>query len=260
MRPGRGASLAGLAASVMCAVAMLTACGIITDRSPRDINAPARPNNSSDIGKTGITATSTSVIYLVGHDDTGRFALEPTARDVTETIDNALQALFAGPTPRELNADLRSAIPASTRLMSALPNNDIVTVDVTDPIAELTGSTLVDAIGQIVLTATDVTGVSGVVITIDSVTHPWPTPDGGFTTEPLTRADFVALLSNSGVQATDPTVAPTGVPTTATTAGTVAVAPAPPATTATATATTATPAATPPPTAATDPPVTVLPA
>ncbi|MEO5901085.1 MAG: GerMN domain-containing protein [Ilumatobacteraceae bacterium] len=250
MRPRPGARPARLVASAICSFAVLTACGISTDQSPRDINAPARPNNSSDIGKTGITATSTSVIYLVGHDDTGRFVLKPTARDVTETIDNALQALFAGPTTRELNADLRSAIPASTRLVSALPNNDVVTVDVTASIAELTGSTLVDAIGQIVLTAANVTGVSGVVITIDSVTHPWPTPNGGFTTDPLTRADFVALLPNSGVRATDPTVAPTGVPTTAPTSETTAVRPASP-------PTTATPAATPPPTAAVEPAVVV---
>jgi hypothetical protein len=246
-----------LAACTVVALAVLGGCGINTDQSPRDINAPARPNNSSDIGKTGITATSTSVIYLVGHDDTGRFVLKPTARDVTETIDNALQALFNGATQRELNADLRSAIPSSTRLLGALPNNDIVTVDVSAELADLKGSTLVDAIGQIVLTATDVTGVSGVVVTIGSVVHPWPTPDGRLTTDPLTRADYIVLLPNSGVRATDPTVAPTGAPATsspATTAVTTQPATPAPTTTTTTTTTATTPSGTPSPTVETAPP------
>ncbi len=201
-------------------VVVLAACGITADDAPRDINAPAHPDNAGDNGQTAITATNTSVIYLIGHDDTGRFVLKPIARDVTATIDNALAALFAGATPRELNADLRSAIPASTRLISATPNNDIVTVDVTDPLTGLSGATLVEAVGQIVLTATNVTGVSGVVITIDDVAHPWPTPDGQLTTDPLTRNDFTALLPNSGVRATDPTVAPTSPTTVAPTSPT----------------------------------------
>jgi Sporulation and spore germination len=220
----------------------LTACGISTDATPRDVGAAVRQdNNAADNGQTGITATSTSVIYLVGHDDTGRFVLRPAARDVTETIDNALQALFSGPTPRELNDDLRTAIPSRTRLVSATPNNDVVTIDVTDPLAELTGSTLVDAIGQIVLTATDVTGVNGVVITVATVVHPWPTAGGELTTDPLTRADFSVLLPNSGVKATDPTVPetpPAGESTAVTTSIAAVLPPAVP------------PAPNPPPTAA----------
>jgi hypothetical protein len=213
----------GRAIAAVVGVVVLAACGITTDDAPRDINAPAHQDIAGDNGQTAITATNTSVIYLIGHDDTGRFVLKPIARDVTATIDNALAALFAGATPRELNADLRSAIPASTRLISATPNNDIVTIDVTDSLADLSGSTLVEAIGQIVLTATDVTGVRGVVITLNEVIHPWPTPDGELTTDPLTRGDFAVLLPNSGVKATDPTVAPTS-PTTIP-ATTVAVAP-----------------------------------
>jgi hypothetical protein len=189
-------------------VAFLAGCGISTEDAPRDIDAPVRPD-SGENGRTAITATATTLIYLVGHDDDGRFVLRPIARDTTETITNALQSLFEGPTQRELNADLRSAIPSTARLLKAVPNNDVVIIDVSDALIHLSGAALIDAVGQIVLTATNVTGVTGVVITVGDVAHPWPLPDGSTTVDPLTRRDYESLLPDHRVPATDPTVAPT---------------------------------------------------
>ena len=105
---------------------------------------------------------------------------------------------------RETNADLRTAIPPSTRLLKAAPKNDVVTIDVTPNLAALSGSTLVDAIGQIVLTATGVTGVTGVLITIGDEPHPWPLPDGSTSTEPLERSDYESLLPAHNTPVTDP--------------------------------------------------------
>ena len=213
--------IAGRRIGVLAATAaLLTGCGIGGDDAPRDIVNPA-PAADVDDARSAITATATTTIYLVGHDDDGRFALMPVARDTTETISNAVQALFDGPTPRELNADLRSAIPATTRLVKAVPNNDVVTIDVSADLAQLSGSALVDAVGQIVLTATDVTGITRVVITIDDTDHPWPLPDGTTTLEPLARDDYDELLPTHGATAvTAPpveSVAPTTVAETTTT-------------------------------------------
>ena len=194
-------SILSRTAMLAVAVVALAGCGIGGDDAPRDIAAPA-PAAKVDDGRSAITATATTTIYLVGHDDDGRFALMPVARDTTETITNALQALFDGPTARELNADLRSAIPATTRLVKAVPNNDVVTIDVSDDLARLSGSALVDAVGQIVLTATNVTGITGVVITVGDADHPWPLPDGTTTLEPLARDDYDELLPTRSVTAT----------------------------------------------------------
>ena len=119
---------------IVAAAVVLVACGIGADDAPRDINAPVR-QESGDDDRTAITATATTLIYLVGHDDDGRFVLKPVARDTTATITNALQALFNGPRVRETNADLRTAIPSSTRLLKVVPNNDVVTIDVTPNLA-----------------------------------------------------------------------------------------------------------------------------
>ena len=229
---GRPTVVAATTVGVVVAMAvLLAACGIGTDDAPRDIVAPA-PADVED-GRTAITATATTLIYLVGHDDDGRFVLMPIARDTTETLSNALQALFNGPTARELNADLRSAIPATTRLVKAVPNNDVVTIDVSDDLTRLSGSTLVDAIGQIVLTATSVTGTTGVLITVGDVPHPWPLPDGSTSVEPLTSDDYSALLADRPTPVTDPTVdtVPTTTTPPPTTATTIVVVETPPATT-----------------------------
>ena len=101
---------------IVVAAVVLVACGISADDAPRDINAPVR-QESGDDDRTAITATATTLIYLVGHDEDGRFVLMPIARDTTATITNALQELFNGPRVRETNADLRTAIPSSTRPM-----------------------------------------------------------------------------------------------------------------------------------------------
>jgi hypothetical protein len=234
---------------LLAAGALLVGCGISAEDAPRDINAPVR-QESGENGRTAITATSTTLIYFVGHDDDGRFVLMPIARDATETITNALQALFNGPTTREANADLRTAIPSTTRLLKAVPNNDVVTIDVTADLAGLAGSALVDAIGQIVLTATNVTGVTGVVITIGDAVHPWPLPDGSTSVEPLSRHDYETLLPAKHEPVTEPTAVVTEPPST------------PPPTSAPATTTTAPPPPTtvapvtePPPSADSEPPV-----
>lgn len=214
----------------LLAVALLAGCGISKDDGPRDIVVAARDDNAGDNPQTEITATNTSVIYLVDTDATASSpstVLAPIARDVAETIDNALATLFAGPTIREGNADLGTAIPPTERLLSATPNGDVVTVDISESMDSLSPTQRIAAVGQIVLTATGVAGVSGVVITVAGAAQPWPAANGSTTTDPLTRADFVALLPASATPGSStPSVAPTPAP---------AVTPAPAATGATAT-------------------------
>lgn len=202
----------------MIAVALLTAtglagCGISADDGPRDIVvAAAGDDNAGDNAQTEITATNTSVIYLLDSDAGGEGSattLTPVARDVAETIDNALATLFTGPTIREVNADLTTSIPATVRLLSATPNGDVVTVDISESMAALAPGRLIAATGQIVLTATGVAGVSGVVITVAGADRPWPKADGTTTTDPLTRDDFVQLLPAG--DATTPSVPATSV-------------------------------------------------
>ncbi len=196
MTRGRIRRLATLAVLGVAVSVIMTGCGVSVDDSPHDIVVAARDDNAAVNPQTAITATNTSVIYLVDGSSPVSAArlLTPVARDVAETIDNAMAALFAGPTIREGNADLLTAIPPTVRLFGAVPNGDVVTVDISDPMSALTASQRIAAIGQIVLTATGVAGVSGVVITVAGAEQAWPKANGTTTTDPLTHDDFVALV------------------------------------------------------------------
>jgi spore germination protein GerM len=56
---------------------------------------------------------------------------------------------------------------------------------------------LIDGVAQIVLTASEITGVSAVSIAIDGVPQQWPAASGVLQSEPLTRYDFPGLVLSS---------------------------------------------------------------
>ena len=64
------------------------------------------------------------------------------------------------PTPHELQALLRSAIPSGTRVLDVTQNGTELVVDVSSELQQLTGEALIDGVAQIVLTASEITGVS----------------------------------------------------------------------------------------------------
>jgi hypothetical protein len=86
----------------------------------------------------------------------------------SRTVRFALDALLSGPTSIEKNADIRSQIPAGTRLRSASDDNGVATVDLTRPYVEGTNRASLSArLAQLVWTATAVPGVTGVRLWID---------------------------------------------------------------------------------------------
>jgi spore germination protein GerM len=183
-----------LAALVAASLLVLSACGITSDDAPRDINAPSA-NNIPDENQTAITATSTSAVYLVSSAPGVRpLSLHEVARDVAETVSNALGELVAGPTGRETTSGLRTALPDGLRINDVTLTVDIANIDLSAEVGRLTGDSLIAAVAQVVLTATDVTGVSSVVLTVDGQSRSWPNAGGAMQSEPLTRADYQTLL------------------------------------------------------------------
>ena len=91
--------------------------------------------------------------------------LQSVARDVGDTPANAMRALFEGPNTDELQAMLRSAIPPGTRLLDVGVDGGELIVNVSSDLQQLTGEALIDGVAQIVLTASEITGVSSVAIT-----------------------------------------------------------------------------------------------
>jgi hypothetical protein len=88
----------------------------------------------------------------------------------TPTLPLAVGALLRGPTAAEKKADVRSQIPAGTRLRTATVKSGIATIDLTRPYVEGTDRvSLTGRLAQLVWTATGMPGVTGVRLWIDGI-------------------------------------------------------------------------------------------
>ncbi|HRE03456.1 MAG TPA: GerMN domain-containing protein, partial [Ilumatobacteraceae bacterium] len=81
---------------------------------------------------------------------------------------------------------MRTAIPDGLEIRSAVLRADgTAEVDVTDELLSLSRSSLVDAVAQIVFTASEATGVRSVELKVDGQTVQWPAGDGELQRGPL---------------------------------------------------------------------------
>jgi spore germination protein GerM len=191
-----------------------SSCSIGAEDGPRNIAVGERDDLTVDFDQTAGAATGSGRIYLLSPEVLGQpRTLQSVARDVADTPADAMQALFQGPNTKELQALLRSAIPTGTRLLGVSQTAGALVVNVSSELQQLTGEALIDGVGQIVLTASEITGVSAVTIAIDGVPQQWPAASGVLQSEPLTRYDFPGLVVSS--QPAFPSVPSPGPPPTA---------------------------------------------
>jgi spore germination protein GerM len=110
---------------------------------------------------------------------------------VSSAPSNLIKALLAGTTPEDQAARLRTAIPGGTVLHTAnRTSNGVVVVNLSAQILQATGDALIDAVAQLVFTATALDGVSGVRLLVDGEQREWPRGDGSQTADTLTRFDY----------------------------------------------------------------------
>jgi Sporulation and spore germination len=183
---------------VLAAVVVgLGGCGIGTDSAPRDV-APTERGLTANAASDGDDAGGTSRIYLVAPSEAGDPSLlRSTARDVAAGAGPLITSLLAGPNDEELASRLVTNIPQETQLLSARPSGDVLVVDVTPEITELSGELLVLAVAQIVFTATEIDGVRAVRLRVDGQDQLWPKGNGETRDGDLTVYDFPGLVQSA---------------------------------------------------------------
>ena len=188
-----------------------TSCSISAEDAPRNIAVGDRDDLSVDFDQAAGEATGSGRIYLLSPEVLGQpRTLQSVARNVADTPQAAMRALIEGPNTAELQALLRSAIPTGTRLIDVSQKAGALVVNVSSELQQLTGEALIDGVAQIVLTASEITGVSAVSIAIDGVPQQWPSASGVLQSQPLTRYDFPGLVLSS--QPAFPSVPSAGPP------------------------------------------------
>lgn len=187
-----------LASMLMLSASALSACGISSDDGPRNVPPADQQQLRVVTDRSAGAATGTARIYLLAPEGAGQSqALQAVARDVSGNASEVIGELFAGPNAEETVGQFRTALPAGLQLLSATRRGEVLRVDVSKELGELSGEALVAAVAQLVFTASGLDGVQSVKILIDGADQRLPAGNGELQSLPLTIYDYPGLVQSS---------------------------------------------------------------
>lgn len=197
MRGRRPLGLVALAVGLVLAAA----CSAPIDSGPRTLRAasiPADLRDETTTTSTTILSTGQSeevtIYFLKSDPSTGNDRLAAVKRLVSPpaTVEKAVQKLFAGPTTQELLQGYRTAISRNpdTTVLSVSIEAHIATINVSKNFAFGDPTEQINAFAQVVFTAADVAGVTGVLFAVNRHPQEVPSGDGSSTSAPLGRGSY----------------------------------------------------------------------
>ena len=189
-----GVLLAGLALlAAGCGIPLSPAAELsrtppnLYSQAPKGTTPTTLPNTTKHvrIGIYFLNASETRLVETVA-------LVEPPA-----TPAGALDLLTYGPTAADFEAGYSTALsvqPQATVGVRVEKRTGLATVALDNTFNSLFGTSLYDALAQIVYTITDPgLGVKAVQFTFDDTTYPAELPSGTFVYRPVTRADYASL-------------------------------------------------------------------
>lgn len=181
----------------LLAVVLFAGCGIPVDSQPRDINDPnpstTTPNTKFNLDSIGGSrSTVFFVAPVVGRGDRLRPLRRKSNPDLTATITELLKGVDSSE-----DKILRTAIPLETTMLHASQTNGIASIDLSQAFFKAQNDQLIRALAQLVFTATELEGVTSVIVLVDGKPRDWPRGDGVRQSQPLARSDFAELDPSS---------------------------------------------------------------
>jgi spore germination protein GerM len=187
----RPARIATVVAGVVALVAA-AGCSAPVDSGPKTLRAasiPAALRSPSSTTSTSVPSGESeevTVYYIQGD----RLAAVKRRVSPPVTVEKVLQKLFAGPTTAEAVGGLRSAISPDTDILGAPIEARIATVNVSKNFAFGLPTDQIMAVAQVVFTAVEIPGVTGVLFAENGRRQEVPEGDGSSTSAPLGRASY----------------------------------------------------------------------
>lgn len=187
-------------AVVLAASLLLVAtagCGVRSDDSARDLSAGRVPYGLLDDAPTSTTGPATPSVpraevrvFFVKDD---RMIAKARQVNAPASVAKALTALLFGVQEDEMAEEVRSAIDPTASLQARALDAATFQVDLSAEFVSGSSSEQVLALAQIVYTATELPGVTGVRFTLDGVPIEVPTGEGSLTADPVGRGAFPAF-------------------------------------------------------------------
>lgn len=183
---------------LLVALLLVTACGVPTDDAPRALDPEAAPFGVLGEPTANPEGDGRVALYFVRGD---RVVLQPRPVESSTSIRGLLDLLLEGPTPEQVAAGTRSAIPTDLRVESVEVTGRGVAV-VTLEVGDSEVGTPPLGFAQIVATLTAPGRARSVRFRLDGEDLPVPRGDGSLTSDPLQRSDYDELLLLSSPSAT----------------------------------------------------------
>ena len=193
------------AAALVLAVAVLSGCGVPTDPSPRALDPEAAPFGVLGEPTTAPEGEGRVALYFVRGD---RVVLQPRPVERSTTIRQLLELLLEGPTPDQVAAGTRSAIPTDLRVEDVEVSARGVAVVTLAAGDDNQVGTPPLGFAQIVATLTAPGRARSVRFRLDGEDLPVPRGDGSLTSDPLDRSDYAELLLLQTATPASPTPSP----------------------------------------------------
>lgn len=172
------------------ALVLVTGCGVPVESTPEEIVFDLDPPPEIDVPAPEDLASVS--IYLVKNDQ-----LVHATRDLATPTrpDLILASLFGGVTAPEQRADLRTSIPVGSEILEVVHDGSILRLNLSRDFAAVGGEEEIQAVAQIVLTATSIEGIELVAFELEGVPTDVPVADGALSVEPVGPEDYVELLA-----------------------------------------------------------------
>jgi spore germination protein GerM len=187
-----------LALALLAVLCLAGGCSAPLDSEPKTIRSASIP-----LGLRAETSSTTSTTVLPGASeevtvyfiDASEVRLQPVKRRVSSpvTVEKVLQKLFAGPSDQEFQSGLRTAINGDTTILGADIEATILTVNTSKNFAFGQVPDQISAYAQVVFTALDLNGVTGVQFAQNGRRISVQAGDGSSTSVPLGRASYSQL-------------------------------------------------------------------
>lgn len=201
-------------ASASAAVAVLLSlvlvgCGVPEDAEPRALDPAEAPFQVFQQPAQAPQGEGRVALYFVRDD---RVVLQTRAVERSTDVDALLELLLEGPTPQQVEAGIRSALPTTFGVEDVeIGRNGVAVVTLTGDSTQISTSPL--GYAQVVATLTAPGRARAVRFRLDGEDLQVPRGDTSLTAEPVDRSDYADLLAlGPGAPPPDPSPAPSPAP------------------------------------------------
>ncbi len=169
------------------AAALVAACGVDVDSAPRPVRTEASTTTTSAAPASGRAEV---VLYYVREG-----VLLPVIDELPDRgLNSTLSALLQPPSDSVAMVGLGTSIPSGTELLGVEREAGVLRIDLSDAFDNVVGRSRQQAIGQLVLTSTQVSDVRNVSFEVEGEQITVLSPSRGDRTE-VNACDFQSLLA-----------------------------------------------------------------